>query len=243
MYNCRTGNPALTLSQLQPFLFFALFPTMVWLLLKPISHIRNNWLRNCATRLATFLVLVSVLQFLLSISTGSVDISDLWGFIVVSFLVWLPFLGFKFSGDIMTRWTRITAKSASTILAIPACLLFLCLCLGEAGCTKRALPAYSPDGGHVALVQFRLQGALGDDYGSVYVRRTWLPIAQEVFSGVGSWDFKVRRSSSPEVRWLDSSRLLIRYADGNRKPAICGSAAAGIQVVCENTSATSVISK
>ena len=55
------------------------------------------------------------------------------------------------------------------------------------------------------------QGALGDDYATVRVPRSWVPWASVAYKGVGSWDFKNNKPGDPEVHWLDSVHLLIRY--------------------------------
>ena len=59
-----------------------------------------------------------------------------------------------------------------------------------------------------ALLKFIAQGALGDDSGTVDLRRSWRPFAENVYSGLGAWDFARRQPRSPEVRWLDNSTIL-----------------------------------
>ena len=56
------------------------------------------------------------------------------------------------------------------------------------GLTASAL--YFPDRRHLAIISYVSQGALGDDYATVRVPRSWVPWASVAYRGVGSWDFK-----------------------------------------------------
>jgi hypothetical protein len=179
----------------------------------------------------------------LSLPTGSIDVSDAWRFFGFALPPFLVGLGLKLSSHMKTGWLRIFGKVAMSVLLIPTCLVFLFLCLTESGCNKRVPQIYSPDRKHIGLLQFLFQGALGDDYAIVHVRRSWWPFAHRVYMGLGTWDFEHNRPDGPEVKWLDNSRLLVRYwddrtsTDGRGGPAICEKTAGTVDIICENTAA------
>lgn len=239
-YDQLGGRSHLNTSWLLPFVVFSVVPATAWLSVKQVSHIRARWLRNSAKSLAYFLAIPSTLLLVLSLPAGSIDVSDLWRFLAFALLPCIPLLGIRSSFSIKTSWIRILLRTVSSILIIPAALVFLLLCLVQSSCVTRSSPIYSPDGNHLALVEFTGGGALGDDYGSVYLRRSWVPIRETVYEGLGSWDPKHQRVGSPEVHWLDSSRLLVRYwddrtlGDGRGAPAVCHGVVGEIQIVCVN---------
>lgn len=226
-----------------PFLNFAAVPAIGWLAFTLTTHIRTASLRFAAKALALFIALTSTLLLLLSLPTGSIDISDLWKFLGFASVPFLLVLGFWFFRHRHPSWVRLSGNVALSVLLLPTGLFFLLLCLVELGCTKRVPPIYSPDRKHLVLLQFGLQGALGDDYGDVYLRRAWRPFGDRIYEGLGGWDFTHRRPFTPEVRWLDNSHLLIRYMDdrkpndGRGGPAMCKSGSGAVQIVCQNASA------
>lgn len=122
-------------------------------------------------------------------------------------------------------------------MGILGCALVLLLLLVQGACAQHA-SITSPDGKYVAVVTYALQGALGDDYADVNIRRWWNPHAENVYSGLGSWDFKNAEPFDPEVRWLDGSRLLITYRDdrtgkeGRGGPAVCRTRIGAVEIVC-----------
>src|SRR5262245_17604930 len=129
-----------------------------------------------------------------------------------------------------------TLASASWVAGAVVAMFVL---LASVGCSRRSPVIYSSDQRHVAIVTYLLQGALGDDYALVDVRSRWVPWATNVYSGMGSWNFKKNRPGDPEVRWLDSAHLLIRYYDdrtgkeGRGGPARCLDRMGAVQIVCE----------
>ena len=198
------------MSRAWPFLKFALIPAIAWFGFKQGAHLQRPWLRRLSKALLLFLLAGSLTLLVLSLPTGSIDIADLWLFLGFALVPYLPVLGFRFSSYIKAVWIQRSVKTLTSILLFPAGLFFLFMCLGQSACTRRASPIYSPDGKHIALVEFAMQGALGADYGIVYMRRSWLPFAKKVYAGFGESRFDLR-PPSPEVRWLDNSRLLIRF--------------------------------
>jgi hypothetical protein len=140
---------------------------------------------------------------------------------------------------IRVRWLRLSLKMLSSVLLLASGAVVFLVTLTSVGCSKSADPLYSPDRRHVAVLRYALQGALGDDYATVNVRASWRPWATTVYRGLGAWDFKADKPLTPEVRWLDSAHLLIRYWDdrssnkGRGGPAQCVSQAGTVRVVCE----------
>jgi hypothetical protein len=118
--------------------------------------------------LLCFLAVVSTLLLLLSLPSGSIDVSDLWRFLGFASLPLFLVLGFYLLRRTQSARKRTASRLAISSLLLPAGLLFLLLCVAEVGCTKRAAPSYSPDGKHVAILRFALQGALGDDYANQF---------------------------------------------------------------------------
>jgi hypothetical protein len=196
----------------------------------------QNWLWLTSRLAAGFVGLVSALVLVGSLPGGSIDISDLWRYLFLGLLPFVALLALVLARDIKPHWIRISVRTVASLVAIPAGLVVLLLCIAQSGCVKRSSPIYSPDGNHVALVRVYQGGALSDDYARVSVRWAWTPIATEVYSGFGQWSS--RFSISPEVRWLDASHLLIRYSEPRHDEAgrpHCEDNFGSVQIVCENT--------
>jgi hypothetical protein len=149
---------------------------------------------------------------------------------------------FRLARQLRRRPMRIAARLSASVALVFSATVLLLLLLAEVACTKYARPSYSPDRKHVATISYALQGALGDDYAIVLVRSSWYPFADRVYDGLGNWDFKREKPDSPEVQWLDDSRLLIRYRDdrsgteGRGGPAACRNQVGKIRILCENLS-------
>lgn len=64
--------------------------------------------------------------------------------------------------------------------------------------------------------------------------------ATTVYTGLGTWNFRSEEPLDPEVRWLDSVHLLIRYRDertgkeGRGGPPKCIGRAGAVQILCES---------
>lgn len=176
------------------------------------------------------------------------DISLFWRIlkyvILPALVAWASFRAVR---RLRHKRLRRAVKTGASAVAGFSALFLLLLMIAEVACTKYSPRLYSPDRKHVASLSYALQGALGDDYATVLVRTSWSPFATSAYNGLGSWDFKQDKPSSPEVRWLGDSRLLIRYYDdrtgkeGRSNPANCRSQVGNIQVVCEKLSSKSGI--
>ncbi len=163
------------------------------------------------------------------------DISQTWPFVKLVLYAVLAVVLFRLCRRITRSWLRISLRSLASIVGAGCAMCLFLLALFTLSCTKSAPPIYSPDGRHVAILSYAFQGALGWDYAEVGVRSAWSPFARRAYYGVGSWDFKNNRPREPEVRWLDRSRLLIRYVEYPQEgQATCQTQVGEIRVVCEN---------
>lgn len=199
-----------------------------------VTRLRSRRERFVLQAATLFLAVGSTLFLLLSWPTEAIDISELWWFLAWVLLLCLPVLGVRLSRSFKNAWMRRSGTFVSSVLLVPASLLFLLLCVAQVGCTKRvSLP--SPSGKHRALLEFGAQGALGADFANIYVRQSWWPVAQHVFQGFGNWS-PDPHNRSPEVQWLDDSHLLIQYwGDINQGGSVtCRQRAGTVEVECQN---------
>lgn len=205
------------------------------MLLSHFKHLRAFW-----PLLALSLAVATTLQLILCLPSGSVDVSDLWpflGFIVVPVSL---ALGFRLLRGIRVFWLRIGGNIALSALLLLSSASFFSICFVEVACIRRATPVYSPDGKHIALLQFTLRTSR-DSYGHVYLRRSWSPFTDHVYEGLGDWDSVHNTPLMPKIHWIDNFHLVIRYWDnrlpyaGRGGPAHCKSESTGIYISCENT--------
>lgn len=216
----------------EPFLKFAIIPLVAWVVFAIAQRIEHNWWRSTARQGAGFVWVSSTVLLILSLPTGSIDISYLGPFLILCLVPMIPIFGFRVASKIRSAWIKIPVRIVSSLLDVLTVPIFSMVCLVEA-LSKRNLPIYSPDGKYLLLVHFVGQGALGDDYADVSVRRAWMPIATTVHSGIGG----IYKIQYPEARWLESSDLLIRYREPQEKKGgrqVCKNNIRGLKVVCEN---------
>jgi hypothetical protein len=218
------------------FVLFAIIPAAIWFGVSRINKIQQPWLRNSAKAAGWFFGASSSLLLVFALPTGSIDISDLWRFSLYFLLPVVPLCLL-----VRIAWAKYVVGTVSTVALIFGGTIFCVLCFAQAGCERRPPVLYSQNRLRLALRDFQGQGGLGDDFATVRVRKTWWPVAQVAFDGLGTWDRKQNRLISPDIEWLDSSHLRIRYADdrvagdGRGGPGICNAVVAGVQVLCENT--------
>jgi hypothetical protein len=155
------------------------------------------------------------------------DISELWA--SLKFLL-LPVFGWillHVAKHIHRRWLRIPARAIAAVFLATTTALVMFLSLVELGCSKHS-QLYSSDGKHVLVISYIGQGALGADYANIFIRSRWSPFAKRIFHGEAQWDFKLNKLTSPEVKWLDNSHLIIsKYTD-----AMCENHAGNVEINC-----------
>ena len=158
------------------------------------------------------------------------DISEIWR--VLAFVIVPPVAIwgiYRACCRIKTPALRSAGRVISFLLAILSTLLACLLLFGEWACTARVPAKASPDGKHIALESWGLQGATGADLATVQVRSRWSPVAKLVYSGPGS----SVREVDPEVRWIDNTHLLIRYNKWDGYEHTCKTSVESIDIVCE----------
>ncbi len=161
------------------------------------------------------------------------DVSEIWPFVKMAAVAVLGGAAFWLARRVRSGWVRILARVIAAGTTTVSLMLLALLASWEHGCSVRAPALWSADGGHVALVWWGTQGALGPDGAKVSVRPRGGWTAKLVFRGAG-W-----AGSAPEVRWLDNTRLEIRYWDERVYEHRCGQRVEGVEIVCVKASPTS----
>jgi hypothetical protein len=161
------------------------------------------------------------------------DISEVLSFLKFFLPLAVSWMIFRIAKRVRYRWLRISIKTIASAFLVCSVFLVLSMLLVSVGCSKRAPPMYSPDGRHVVILTYGLQGALGFDHATVHLRSRWIPWAKIVYSGVGIWDFSGDKPSEPEVRWLDGTHLSIKHYDYPGQSATCVNRIEEVQIVCE----------
>ena len=134
-------------------------------------------------------------------------------FLALSFFaIWAP--------RINRRWLRWCLRITGIVALLPGLLALLFLLLFPKYTSVFKLP--SPDGRFICYVKTGGSGAT-IDWASITVRRSWRPVAQEVYFTFGGFD--------PKARWKDSKTLEIGYPQGDG-PQLCGPSNAGVKVEC-----------
>ncbi|MBK7930185.1 MAG: hypothetical protein IPJ98_22750 [Bryobacterales bacterium] len=167
------------------------------------------------------------------LSSRRMDVSEIWPFVTIAAVVVLGGIAFWLARRVRSGWVRIPARLlAAGTTTVSLCLLLLFASLDSA-CTVRGPAIWSPDGGHVALLRWDVQGAFGADAATVSVRPRdgWTSVWVFYVAGVAEM--------SPEVRWLGNARLEIRYWDARVYRHRCGERVEGVEIVCVKASATS----
>jgi hypothetical protein len=162
------------------------------------------------------------------------DISELFVPFVV-LLIGAALAGsFFVAPQVKRRSIRIPVRITASLGMLLSFLFLALFTVGTYACEARSPSAYSPDGKHVAVLTWGLQGALGFDLADVRVRHRWSPIAKVAYFGPGDSE----NGGDPQVRWLDNQHLLIRYHDYGYGPGTgyeqsCVSHVLDIDVKCE----------
>jgi hypothetical protein len=144
------------------------------------------------------------------------DWTPIWRSLKFSLPLIVACLGFILAGQMQRNGRRMAVRLISSLSMIMGIPVLLGAVIVESTCVKRSPAIISPDGKHIAFSETLGQGALGDDYAIVRVRRSWSLYSENVYNGLGAWDFEHKRQRNPEVQWLDNSTLLIRYFDDRK---------------------------
>ncbi len=134
---------------------------------------------------------------------------------------------------IASPWLRVPIVFSTAIVALFAGVWLLALLLMQPLDVRRERPIYSPDGRHAAIVRFNVTDGLDPGSATVAVRRTWFPNATIAYGG---WAYLAQPPSevSPQVSWLDSSRLLIQLINHPRdRKHYCATQVGEITILCE----------
>lgn len=214
---------------------FALVPIASWMAALLISRTRAGAVRTWAASVTLFAAITSTaLMILNALGGSSIDIAHLWPFQFRALIAAVPAIAIWRCKFLEPPSYAALLRCVWAVIAVPAVGLFLLVCLSTPGCTRRPPSIYSPDGKHLAIVEFLEAGVFDDDYVTVSLRRSWWPFATVVYSGSGGYDANPAQSS-PEVRWIDDSHLLVRYAPSDRGPKRpCVDLKGDVQVVCKS---------
>jgi len=161
------------------------------------------------------------------------DVSEVWPFVKLAAVVVLGGVAFWVLRRVRSGWVRIPARLLAAGTTTISFLVLVLFAVTEQGCSMRAPALWSPDGGHLALVRWGMQGALGADGAIVRVRPRGGWSSEIVFRGAG-W-----AGSAPALRWLDDTRLEIRYWDERVYEHRCGERVEGVEIVCVRPAPTS----
>src|SRR5215831_12205744 len=69
---------------------------------------------------------------------------------------------FRIAKRIRMRWLRLSIRTVSSVLVGISAVLVLLISVASVGCSKYAAAIYSPEGWHLAVPTYAVQGALGD---------------------------------------------------------------------------------
>jgi len=165
-----------------------------------------------------------------------IDISEIWSNLVYLVAPFTTLYLLFAASRIQRRWLRLVAVGlsfGSTILVAVASVFMGYLFFGA---TVRSPATISPDGKHVAIAYWT-HVIFDENYvalAHISVRSRYSLVAKEVFTCqvISSSESGLR--NDPEVRWLDSRRLLI----SNKKSSLarCPSESLkvdGIEVLCQ----------
>ena len=162
------------------------------------------------------------------------DISEVWRHLGYFLVPLLALFCLVISKRISKVWLRRTARVFSSLfLALSTLVLMLDGC-GLVGCTARKPALVSPDGKHVAIVTWGLQGATGADYARVDVRSRYLPWSTRVYRGSGFGPVNAADPGIPEVTWIDAHHLRVS-SQGNSAARIleCAARVDDISILCD----------
>jgi hypothetical protein len=172
-----------------------------------------------------------------SLQAGPAEVRDLWPYFSLGLIPCLAAIAFWQCFRLPSLWQRVPIVVTSSLVGLPAAFLLFIMLSMQGSCTRRHPPLYSPDGWHAAVMRNAMQGAVGPDGALIYVRRTWSPVSGMAYVGYADTSSKGPQGLTPQVRWLDSSRLLIQLIDHPRhRKHTCAQQVGEITILCEAVS-------
>ncbi len=141
---------------------------------------------------------------------------------------------------IASRALRIAVVGLSSLLAVGAMLVACALVFFDLNYTRHLPSLTAPDGRHMAIATYTVNTGTGVDEAEVAIRTPWNPYAHRIYTGPAHYTPDAA-TPEPEVHWLDSAHLEIRFhrymaADGSTPAAStgqgCASSADGITINC-----------
>ena len=145
----------------------------------------------------------------------------------VLWLVWLECRKIKW------RSLRGISRTVSGLAAGVLSFIFSLFCLFQLGCDDpvRAPATWAPDGGHVALLSWGQQGALGADIAGVTLRPARSLHAERVYRASGI------HGQEPSIAWVGPNHLVIHYDQtykeaGSGYEVHCSNEAFGVTITC-----------
>ena len=166
------------------------------------------------------------------------DVSELLPILGALIVVVLAAACFRRLRLLPNRRNRLLLRTLTGAVGVVFLLAGLAALWFDTSYTRRLAPVISPDGRHRALVSYTVGDGSGTDQAEVAIRASWSPYAHGIYAGPAHFDPHAR-TPEPEVTWLDSSHLSIRFHTyvGNNgvlgAPQGCAAAAEGITIVCE----------
>jgi hypothetical protein len=160
------------------------------------------------------------------------DISELLLPTVVVLVVAATVVLFFLAHHIRHRWLRVPIRVVSSIATVLTCMLLALFIFSMWACTYRAPSSPSPDAKHVAVLRWGLQGALGSDIATVLVRSRWSPFGEIAYRGPGFVGSATHPELDPQIHWVDSKHLMIRFHEYADYDQSCVSHAKDIDVIC-----------
>jgi len=164
---------------------------------------------------------------------GNMDISEL-PFYGVALLVFGALVAILLAAKrLSSRWLRWPVRTLASVGMVLTLILLVLFVFAGYSCTARAPLFYSPDGKHVAVLTWGLQGALGMDLATVMVRHRHSPFAKKAYSGPGIPPYPRTADADPQLRWVDNKHLMISYREYPGYQQTCVPHVFDLDIICQ----------